>query len=119
MQSGARSRPCGNGGNDISRRWARGRFHREFNGMGRKRGRGKLDSLSPRAPGGRPEVIARLLGRPEWTTAPLDAVETGTVPAAVIPPSRRALLQPDRVDVDRDAQVPGAGGRRLDVLQDF
>jgi putative heme-binding domain-containing protein len=54
---------------------------------------GRWPALSPAL---RSEAIARLLSRPEWTSALLDAVEAGTVPAAVIPPNRRALLLADR-----------------------
>jgi putative heme-binding domain-containing protein len=55
-----------------------------------------LDRWSALSPALRSEVIARLLSRPAWTSALLDAVEAGTVPAAVIPPNRRALLLADR-----------------------
>jgi putative heme-binding domain-containing protein len=48
------------------------------------------------SPALRSEVIARLLSRPAWSTALLDGVAAGTVPAAVIPPNRRALLLADR-----------------------
>ncbi len=50
-------------------------------------------SLTPSV---RSEVIGRLLSRPIWTRALLEAVEAGTVPAALIPPSRRTLLLSDR-----------------------
>jgi putative membrane-bound dehydrogenase-like protein len=44
----------------------------------------------------RSEVIARLLSRPAWRKALLDAIEGGRIPAAVIPPSPRNLLLADR-----------------------
>src|SRR5262249_26643345 len=50
-------------------------------------------ALSPSA---RSEVIARMLSRPAWRSALLDAIEAGKVPAAVIPPNRRDLLLSDR-----------------------
>ena len=60
---------------------------------------GRWPALSPAL---RSEVIARLLSRPAWRMALLDAVEAGVVPAALIPPSRRDLLM-----ADRDADDPG------------
>ena len=54
---------------------------------------GRWTGLTP-AP--RSEVIARLLSRPAWTMGLLKAVEAGSIPAAVIPPNRRSLLQADR-----------------------
>jgi putative membrane-bound dehydrogenase-like protein len=48
------------------------------------------------SPALRSEVIARMLSRPTWTSALLDAVEAGTVPAAVISPNRQALLLNDK-----------------------
>lgn len=60
-----------------------------------------LSRWSALSPVLRSEVIARLLSRPAWTSALLDAVEAGTVPAAVIPPNRRALLLAHRDPVTR------------------
>jgi putative heme-binding domain-containing protein len=54
---------------------------------------GRWSGLTP-AP--RSEIIARLLSRPSWTSALLEAVGAGTIPAAVIPPNRRSLLLADR-----------------------
>jgi putative heme-binding domain-containing protein len=48
------------------------------------------------SPALRSEVIVRVLSRPAWRTTLLDAIEAGTVPAAVIPPTRRDLLLADR-----------------------
>jgi putative heme-binding domain-containing protein len=48
------------------------------------------------SPSLRTEVIARLLSRPSWRRALLDAIELGRIPAAVIPPNRRDLLLADR-----------------------
>ncbi len=54
-------------------------------------------SLSPAV---RSEVLARLLSRPSWRTALLDAIGAGTVPAAADPaqPSRAAHGRPRRRD---------------------
>jgi putative membrane-bound dehydrogenase-like protein len=54
---------------------------------------GRWPTLSPAL---RSEAIARLLSRPSWTAALLDAVEAGSIPAAVIPANRRTLLLADR-----------------------
>jgi putative membrane-bound dehydrogenase-like protein len=43
----------------------------------------------------RSEILTRLLARPAWTAALLEAVAKGTVPASAVPPNRRALLLAD------------------------
>ncbi|WP_337174017.1 PVC-type heme-binding CxxCH protein [Paludisphaera sp.] len=53
-------------------------------------------------PAVRTEALTRLLSRPSWTVALLDAVEAGAVPASVIPPARRALLLDHRDAKIRD-----------------
>jgi putative membrane-bound dehydrogenase-like protein len=62
------------------------------------------------SPSVRSEVIARLLSRAAWTTALLDAIEAGTVPAALIPPNRRALLMNDRDTAIRERAGALLGG---------
>jgi putative heme-binding domain-containing protein len=68
---------------------------------------GRWSGLTP-AP--RSEVIARLLSRPAWTKALLDAIEAGTIPASVIPPNRRSLLLADRDPATRDRARSLLGG---------
>jgi putative heme-binding domain-containing protein len=48
------------------------------------------------SPAVRAEVIDRMLMRPRWTAALLDAITAGSMPATVIPASRSALLMADR-----------------------
>ncbi|WP_435018728.1 PVC-type heme-binding CxxCH protein [Tundrisphaera sp. TA3] len=54
---------------------------------------GRWPGLSPAT---RAEVIARLLSRPAWASALLAAVESGAVPASVIPAANRTRLLADR-----------------------
>jgi putative heme-binding domain-containing protein len=61
-------------------------------------------------PAPRAEVIARLLSRPSWTSALLDGVEAGTIPASVVPPNRRALLLADKDPSIRDRARSLLGG---------
>jgi putative membrane-bound dehydrogenase-like protein len=61
----------------------------------------------------RAEVVGLLLGRRAWVGPLLGAVQAGTVPAAQIPPTRRALLLKDRDPALRDRARALLGGEAV------
>jgi putative membrane-bound dehydrogenase-like protein len=54
-----------------------------------------LEHWQAAPPAQRSEILSRLLTRPAWSRALLDAIAAGTIPPAVVPPNRKTSLLAD------------------------